>query len=179
MATQLDEFSEMINSIQFLHMSKNQDLTTTHDSGGSANNSQHQNHQQQLETASNVLNDINSDVIFFYEENDNNNGSASANCNESVEMEVNNSYAQDGSKNSINNSDFSNAIADTACNSFSDYLLESREEVPQLKQIKVNVGIDEDLKMILEMDPSIVNLDDDDNNSDDPIILGLPPISGG
>lgn len=179
MATQLDEFSEMINSISFLHMSKNQSVTATQDTGGS-NSSQHQNHQQQLETASNVFNEINSDVIFFYEENHNNSGSASVNCSESVAMEINNNYTQDGNKNSISNSDFCDAIADTtACNSFNDYLLDGREEVPQLKQIKVNVGIDEDLKMILEMDPSIVGLDEDDNHSDDPKILGLPPISGG
>ncbi len=50
-----------------------------------------------------------------------------------------------------------------------------------MKSIKVTVGIDEDLKMILEMDPSIVDLggtptyvDVDDRN-----FSRLPPLTGG
>lgn len=55
--------------------------------------------------------------------------------------------------------------------------------------IKVTVGIDEDLKMILEMDPSIVDLGADiigctptsliHPYSNDMRKIGLPPISGG
>lgn len=47
----------------------------------------------------------------------------------------------------------------------------------EMKNIKVTVGIDEDLKMILEMDPSIMDLGD--GNLDQPKVLGLPPITGG
>lgn len=52
--------------------------------------------------------------------------------------------------------------------------------------IKVTVGIDEDLKMILEMDPSIVDLCSDiigctpaNLARPDARKIGLPPISGG
>lgn len=47
----------------------------------------------------------------------------------------------------------------------------------EMTNIKVTVGIDEDLKMILEMDPSIMDLGD--GNLDQPKVLGLPPITGG
>lgn len=47
-----------------------------------------------------------------------------------------------------------------------------------MTNIKVTVGIDEDLKMILEMDPSIVDLGGTPTASE-PKVLGLPPISGG
>jgi hypothetical protein len=55
------------------------------------------------------------------------------------------------------------------------------EWTEQLKQIKINVGIDEDLKMILEMDPSIVDdgLDACAHIVEGPKITGLPPITGG
>lgn len=41
------------------------------------------------------------------------------------------------------------------------------------KNIQVMVGIDEDLKMILEMDPEIVDL-----GVVEPKVMGLPPLSG-
>lgn len=47
-----------------------------------------------------------------------------------------------------------------------------------MKSIKVTVGIDEDLKMILEMDPSIVDLGGRPT-VDDRKFFGLPPITGG
>ncbi|XP_037044431.1 transcription factor E3 isoform X2 [Bradysia coprophila] len=57
----------------------------------------------------------------------------------------------------------------------------SDSDVNSMKSIKVTVGIDEDLKMILEMDPSIVDLggtptfgDVDDRN-----FSRLPPLTGG
>lgn len=43
--------------------------------------------------------------------------------------------------------------------------------------IRVTVGIDKDLEMILEMDPSIVDFDDTEAIA--PRIVGLPPLSGG
>lgn len=48
---------------------------------------------------------------------------------------------------------------------------------PAMTSIKVTVGIDEDLKMILEMDPSIVDLGG--TTVEEPKIIGLPPITGG
>lgn len=57
----------------------------------------------------------------------------------------------------------------------------SDSDLNAMKSIKVTVGIDEDLKMILEMDPSIVDLggtptygDVDDRN-----FSRLPPLTGG
>lgn len=49
-----------------------------------------------------------------------------------------------------------------------------------MKSIKVTVGIDEDLKMILEMDPSIVDLGGTPTvEVDDRKFFRLPPITGG
>ncbi|KAH8360930.1 hypothetical protein KR200_007221 [Drosophila serrata] len=45
------------------------------------------------------------------------------------------------------------------------------------KNIRITVGIDKDLEMILEMDPSIVDFDDIE--AIEPRIVGLPPLSGG
>ncbi|XP_017002765.2 microphthalmia-associated transcription factor isoform X2 [Drosophila takahashii] len=46
--------------------------------------------------------------------------------------------------------------------------------------IRVTVGIDKDLEMILEMDPSIVDLGDISiAEATEPRIVGLPPLSGG
>lgn len=53
------------------------------------------------------------------------------------------------------------------------------KELQRTKNIRVTVGIDEDLKMILEMDPEIVDLGDTTYTSASPKILGLPPLSGG
>lgn len=48
-----------------------------------------------------------------------------------------------------------------------------------MKSIKVTVGIDEDLKMILEMDPSIVDLGGTPVDVDDRKLFRLPPLTGG
>ncbi|KAH8414971.1 hypothetical protein KR009_006193 [Drosophila setifemur] len=45
--------------------------------------------------------------------------------------------------------------------------------------IRVTVGIDKDLEMILDMDPSIVDLGDISLETTEPRIAGLPPLSGG
>lgn len=46
--------------------------------------------------------------------------------------------------------------------------------------IRVNVGIDKDLEMILEMDPSIVDLGDiSAGETTEPRVVGLPPLAGG
>lgn len=46
------------------------------------------------------------------------------------------------------------------------------------KNIQVMVGIDEDLKMILEMDPEIVDLGALEKTTAEPKVMGLPPVSG-
>lgn len=46
------------------------------------------------------------------------------------------------------------------------------------KNIQVMVGIDEDLKMILEMDPEIVDLGGLEKPTAEPKVMGLPPLSG-
>lgn len=65
----------------------------------------------------------------------------------------------------------------------------SDEENFNYSNIKVTVGIDEDLQMILEMDPSIVDLSVDiigctpanigQSPCNTPKMYGLPPITGG
>lgn len=52
------------------------------------------------------------------------------------------------------------------------------------RNVRVNLGIDEDLRMILEMDPSIIDLGNASLQDYGPpnqvdIIRGLPPKSGG
>lgn len=46
------------------------------------------------------------------------------------------------------------------------------------KNIQVMVGIDEELKMILEMDPEIVDLGGVAKTPTEPKVFGLPPLSG-
>lgn len=54
-----------------------------------------------------------------------------------------------------------------------------------MRNVRVNLGIDEDLQMILEMDPSIIDLGISSNVQDYPSpkepdkIIGRPPKSGG
>lgn len=51
---------------------------------------------------------------------------------------------------------------------------------PNSANVRVNVGIDKDLEMILEMDPSIVDLGDiGAGDTTEPRVVGLPPLSGG
>lgn len=50
--------------------------------------------------------------------------------------------------------------------------------------VKVTVGIDDELRMILEMDPSIVDLGgvqtaQPHGDAEQRLVVGLPPISGG
>lgn len=69
----------------------------------------------------------------------------------------------------------------------SDVINGNSDENINLSNIKVTVGIDEDLQMILEMDPSIVDLGVDVigctpatiSPSHTPKSFGLPPILGG
>lgn len=59
----------------------------------------------------------------------------------------------------------------------------SADVVADGRMVKVTVGIDEDLRLILEMDPSIVDLGGQQwtqsRERPPPRVLGLPPITGG
>lgn len=64
-------------------------------------------------------------------------------------------------------------------NNLNKYQQSTSENI--IPSIRVNVGLDADIKMILDMDPSIVNfgfdtIDDVKNNKN---VLGLPPKTGG
>lgn len=54
-----------------------------------------------------------------------------------------------------------------------------------MRNVRVNLGIDEDLQMILEMDPSIIDIGNSANVQDYPLpkppdkVVGRPPKSGG
>lgn len=55
----------------------------------------------------------------------------------------------------------------------------TRSETKEMKKnIQIMVGIDEDLKMILEMDPEIVDLGGVEKTTAEPKVMGLPPLSG-
>uniref|UniRef100_A0A336LML8 CSON011283 protein n=1 Tax=Culicoides sonorensis TaxID=179676 RepID=A0A336LML8_CULSO len=62
------------------------------------------------------------------------------------------------------------------------YRSESTDSIPPLEDaqgtVKVQVGIDDDLQMILDLDPSIVDLGSTPNVIDQ-TVTGLPPITGG
>ncbi|KAH8272440.1 hypothetical protein KR044_001488, partial [Drosophila immigrans] len=64
-------------------------------------------------------------------------------------------------------------------------MISNRDAKPIIKKttnIRVTVGIDKDLEMILEMDPSIVDLGGDIaavRETTDTRVVGLPPLSGG
>ncbi|XP_034112181.1 microphthalmia-associated transcription factor isoform X2 [Drosophila albomicans] len=59
---------------------------------------------------------------------------------------------------------------------------DTKRSVPKTTNIRVTVGIDKDLEMILEMDPSIVDLGDEIvgvRETTDTRVVGLPPLTGG
>ncbi|KAH8236297.1 hypothetical protein KR032_000895 [Drosophila birchii] len=55
--------------------------------------------------------------------------------------------------------------------------LSSEIHCESTKNIRITVGIDKDLEMILEMDPSIVDFEE--TEAIEPRLVGLPPLSGG
>lgn len=152
-----DVFCDMINSIQFLNMSK---MPT--DEGMNVNCS---------DSGFNSGAEMNADNIFSYED--------SCPSLESVNVKT--------------EADDANLAANYAC----DHQLPSpycesaspaadRRVTYRTKrdkgytQIQVNVGIDEDLKMILEMDPSLMDGGTmekavESSSQDAPKVLGLPP----
>jgi hypothetical protein len=148
-----DTFCEMINSIQFLNMSK-----------AGSHEGMHANFN---DSGFNSGAEMNTDNIFFYED----------------------SCPSLSSINMVNNDEAGNMMTSKeTC----DHQLPSpgyegasssrrSENKNELTQIQINVGIDEDLKMILEMDPSL--MDETLDKAVEPLttvvecpkILGLPP----
>lgn len=147
-----DVFCDMINSIQFLNMSK---------AGADANVSYN-------DSGFNSANEMNAD-IFFYEDS----------CPPLTDcVDMKNDDDDDCNQGSI----ASRCIQNCENGSTSAGTIRQRRQEKKLTQIKVNVGIDEDLKMILEMDPSLIDeteiekaVDRTSHVVDCPKILGLPP----
>lgn len=158
-----DIFVDMINSIQYLNMSKSGAIddapaaTSTHYNGG--------------DSGFNSGADMNTDNIFFYEDSCPSLSSCIDISNNNVDTGVEALPQHD------NQQQFSNYDSMTPSTSSGKRSRRDKE----LTQIKVNVGIDEDLKMILEMDPSLMDeglekaVEPSSHIVDGPKILGLPP----
>jgi hypothetical protein len=148
-----DTFCDMINSIQFLNMSK-----SGSDEGAHANFG---------DSGFNSGAEMNTDNIFFYEDSCPSLSSINMTNNDDAGSMMNRNDACDHQLPSPNYESASSSRRSQNKN--------------ELTQIQINVGIDEDLKMILEMDPSL--MDDDLDKAvepsttviEGPKILGLPP----
>lgn len=149
---QNDAFKDVINSIQFLNMSKNgEEQLNIIDSGFNSGT------------------ELGTDNIFFYEDHRNNSINEIKGSQDCIEK-INVNDAQ-----ILNATDNHQVISER-------HQRRRHNNDQQLTQIKVNVGIDEDLKMILEMDPSLMdgNLEQalqlsSSHVVDCPKVVGLPP----
>lgn len=153
-------FCDMINSIQFLNMSKMP-----------ADEGMHMNYG---DSGFNSGAELNADNIFFYED------SCPSLQSISVKTEVDDAtvastYASD---HQLPSPSYESASAAP------DQRTKHRSKRDkEYTQIKVNVGIDEDLKMILEMDPSLMDgagsmgkaVEPASQVADAPKVMGLPP----
>lgn len=145
-----DTFCDMINSIQFLNMSK-----------PGSDESAHVNFS---DSGFNSGAEMNADNIFFYEDS----------C-PSLSSCINMANGDDAGNMATNDHQLSSPSYESATSSRRDL---SKSE---LKQIQINVGIDEHLKMILEMDPSLMDetldkaVEPSTTVVEGPKILGLPP----
>lgn len=159
-----DVFCDMINSIQFLNMSK----AINHEGA----------HVNYGDSGFNSGAEMNSDNIFFYEDS----CPSLASC---INMANNADDHDDCGGNFISNGACDQQLPspnyESASSSSAGATNRQNQNEKELKQIKVNVGIDEDLKMILEMDPSLMDetLDKAVGTSSSvvecPKIIGLPP----
>jgi hypothetical protein len=149
-----DVFCDMINSIQFLNMSKSASEEGSHVNYG--------------DSGFNSGAEMNADNIFFYEDS----CPSLASC-------INMANNTDDNGNMMINDTCDHQLPSPSFNSASAGRRGQGKN--ELTQIQVNVGIDEDLKMILEMDPSLMDetLDKSVEPSttvvECPKILGLPP----
>lgn len=146
-----DVFCDMINSIQFLNMSKVPgDDTAQANYGDSGFNSGAE---------------MNHDNIFFYEDS----CPSLTSCINMTNDEKDELLPTSTLRSDRQSPDYAN-------NPPKEKLVRNADK---LTQIQVNVGIDEDLKMILEMDPSLMEAMEKavepSSIVDSPKILGLPP----
>lgn len=149
-----DVFCKMINSIQFLNMSKS-----------GADDAANLNYS---DSGFNSGAEMNPDNIFFYEDS----CPSLASC---INMSNNN---DDGGNLMSNDTRDHQLPSPNYENAPTSRRSQSEKE---LTQIQVNVGIDEDLKMILEMDPSLMDesldkaVEPSTTVVECPKIMGLPP----
>lgn len=157
-----DIFCDMINSIQIQNMSKE-----------GASDCSNVNHS---DSGFNSGAEMNADNIFFYEDS----CPSLTDClNMKSDIKEDDEY------------DNENLLSSATCErhqqtspSYDNSLLavtHQNQREKEYTQIQVNVGIDEDLKMILEMDPSLMDVtiekavEHSSQVVDCPKILGLPP----
>lgn len=133
-----DVFCDMINSIQFLNMSK-----STADDGA---------HINYGDSGFNSGAEMNSDNIFFYEDSC---PSLTSCINMSNNAATDDDHDDGG--NFMQHRTCDQQIPSPNYENASSSAGSINQSEKELKQIKVNVGIDEDLKMILEMDPSLMD----------------------
>lgn len=112
--------------------------------------------------------DVNGDSIFFYEDSCPSLSSCLDISNNTNNLNIDNGKTEEECDHRLPSQNYQNSN-----NNHMDQ---------EMTQIKVNVGIDEDLKMILEMDPSLMDETIDKafepssfNVVDCPKVLGLPP----
>lgn len=161
-----DVFCDMINSIQFLNMSK-----------AGVGDRSNVNHS---DSGFNSGAEMNVDNIFFYEDS----CPSLTNCLSMKNDAKDDDDDDDNGENLLSSGacdrhEQTSPIYDntSAASAFSRQTQKDKE----FTQIQVNVGIDEDLKMILEMDPSLMDgtlekaVETSSRVVDCPKILGLPP----
>lgn len=159
-----DVFCDMLNSINFLNMSK----TATEDGTG----------MNYGDSGFNSGAEMNTDNIFFYEDSCPSITSVNIKA-EDQDGNLHSNFACDHELPSPNYVNLSSAVPLSSTSSSSSGRHSKREK--EFTQIQVNVGIDEDLKMILEMDPSLMDgtiekaVESSSHVVDGPKILGLPP----
>lgn len=148
-----DVFCDMINSIQFLNMSKSGSDEGAHVNYG--------------DSGFNSGAEMNADNIFFYEDSC---PSLTSCINMANSDDASNMVASDARDHQLPSPNYESASTSRRS-----------QNKNELTQIQVNVGIDEDLKMILEMDPSLMDesldkaVEPSTTVVECPKILGLPP----
>lgn len=156
-----DVFCDMINSIQIQNMSKT--------GAGDCSNVNHS------DSGFNSGAEMNADNIFFYEDS----------CPSLTDCLNTKNDIKDDDEYDNDENLLSSATCERHLQTSPSYdntsLVVTHQREKEFTQIQVNVGIDEDLKMILEMDPSLMDVtiekavEPSSQVVDCPKILGLPP----
>lgn len=157
-----DVFCDMINSIQFLNMSK----VGTEDGA----------HVNYGDSGFNSGAEMNADNIFFYED-------SCPSLTSCINMKNDDDNDGENSENLLPSESRDQRLPSPSSEntSKSDSTTRQNQKDKEFTQIQVNVGIDEDLKMILEMDPSLMDVtlekavEQSSRVVECPKILGLPP----